>query len=261
MTEREDSAGGMSNRAVDTPDEEIPMRTLSLLIAVLLAALAVPATASTSDPCADEDGTITYSPEQVWFHEGESKVGNLADRGDQAPAPFDTTEPTRSVQSGAGAGAFSNGGSVADLAPGAENSVQFAGQFEGCIDTLLVEMYAFEPTNRTGTSASLAESPHVFGGSLTIDGKTIALPGPIEAQTIANPGGDASYRIRFAITDIRNRTDRLGLDPTGLHEIGLELTAWFVNTNNTVYVWDTTEVPSGMTFNGEVDDTYTRVKA
>ncbi len=41
---------------------------------------------------------------------------------------------------------------------------------------------------------------------------------------------------------------------------GLKMTAWFVNTDNTAYVWDTTEVPSGMTFNGVVDESYTTVK-
>lgn len=255
----------IASNAAPTPTKENPMRPLTLLIAALLAALvaslAPPATAATPDPCADEDGNTTYAEQQVWFHEGETKVGNLSDRADQPPAPFDTDEPTQSIQQGGGAGSLSTAGSVADLAPGAENSAQFAGTFDGCIDTLLVEMYAFQPTNRTGTSGSLEESPHNFGGVLTIDDATITLPGPIEAETVPNPGGQATFRIRFAITDIRARLDRLGADPTGVHDIGLDLTAWFINTNNTVYVWDTTEVPSGMTFNGEVDDTYTAIRA
>jgi hypothetical protein len=229
----------------------------------MIATMAVPAAGQevVVDPCADESGAITYAEEQVWFHEGETKVGNLADRGDQAPAPFDTTAPTASVQGGAGAGAVSNFGALAPTAPGTQNSALFAGTFEGCMDTLLVEMYAFQPTNRTSISGSLQERAHTFGGALTIDGKEYLLSGPIEGVTTPNPGGQATYRIRYAITGLRRVMERDGLDLAGSHDIGLTMTAWFVNTDNAVYVWDTTEVPSGMTFNGVVDPSYTTVKA
>jgi hypothetical protein len=234
--------------------------TLTLLV---VAVLVTPAGAQevVDDPCADEAGTITYPVTRVWFHEGETKVGNLADRSDQAPAPFDTTAPATSVTGGAGAGALSTTGATESLVADTANTARFAGTVEGCLDTLLVEMYAFQPTNRTGTSGSLAESQHSFGGALTIDGTRIELLGPIESKTVPNPGGSATYRIRYAITDIRERMERKGLTLDGLHEIGLEMTAWYVNTDNAVYVWDTTEVPSGMTFNGTVDETYATVRA
>ncbi|CAN5499682.1 hypothetical protein BH23ACT9_BH23ACT9_32550 [soil metagenome] len=237
--------------------------TASLLTLLMLTSIliALPAGAEIVDPCADEDGTIVYREEAVWFHEGETKVGNLSDRGDQAPAPWDTDAPTASVTAGAGAGAISNLGSTSSLAPGAANTAHFAGEFDGCIDTILVEMYAFQPTNRTGTSGSLEEAPHNFGLTVGIDGETYDLVGPLEAKTVANPQGSATHRIRFALTGVRKAMDQRKLDPASSHEMTLSMTAWFANTNNVIYLWDTTEVPAGMVFNGAVDTTtYTPIR-
>lgn len=229
-------------------------RMLSLVLAVSV--LALGADPAEDDPCADEVGDIVYLEEQVWVHEGETKVGNLTQHGDQPPAPWDTTPPPGSVTTGAGAGAVSAFGSAGGLVPDAPQSATFAGGFEGCLDTMLVELYAFQPTNRTGTSGSLAESPHNFGAQLVIDGVTFDIPGPQQAVTTANPTGQATYRLRFAFDRIRAAMERRGLELDGAHELQLTVTAWYVNTNNSVYVWDTTEVPTNLVFNGTPDASY-----
>lgn len=230
-------------------------RLLSLSLAASLLAL-TPTDAD--DPCADSAGDIVYPEEQVWIHEGETKVGNLTQHGDQPPAPWDTEPPTDSVAAGAGAGALSGLGSFESLVADAPQSATFAGGFDGCLDTILVELYAFQPTNRTGSSGSLEEAPHNFGAELVIDGRTIALGGPKEAATVPNPDGQATYRLRFALTGVRAAMERRGLTLDGAHDLQLTMTAWFVNTNNVVYVWDTTEVPAGLTFNGTADETFGR---
>ncbi|MBW3620406.1 MAG: hypothetical protein KY461_09185 [Actinobacteria bacterium] len=234
-------------------------RALPRLVSLCLAAslLALTPTDAT-DPCADSTGTVVYPQQQVWVHEGETKVGNLTQHGDQPPAPWDTEPPTASVATGAGAGALSGFGSLESLVADSPQSATFAGAFEGCLDTVLVELYAFQPTNRTGTSGELNEAPHNFGAELVIDGKTFTLAGPKEAATVPNPGGSATYRLRFAIHGVRAAMERHGLALDGPHELQLTMTAWFINTNNTVYVWDTTEVPTGLTFNGTADETYGR---
>lgn len=229
-------------------------RLLPLVLVLGLLAL-TPATAA-PDPCADEAGEIVYETEKVWVHEGETKVGNLTQHGDQPPAPWDTTAPTTSVTGGAGAGAISGAGSTATLVPGAQQDATFAGTFEGCLDTILVDLYAFHPTNRTGSSGSLEEAPLNYGASLVIDGETFVIGGPQEAVTSANPGGNATYLNRFAFTGVRKAMERRDLALDGSHDIQLTVTAWYVNTNNVVFVWDTTEVPTNLTFNGAPDATY-----
>ena len=229
-------------------------RMLSLLLAVSLLAL-VPAAAD-DDPCADEAGEIVYLEEQVWVHEGETKVGNLTQHGDQPPAPWDASPPPGSVTTGAGAGAFSAFGSTASLAPQTPQSATFAGDFEGCLDTMLVELYGFQPTNRTSTSGSLAESPHNFGAQVVIDGATFDITGPQEAVTTPNPAGQATYRFRFAFNGIRTAMQGRGLAPDGAHELQFTVTAWYANTSNAIYVWDTTEVPTNLVFNGAADASY-----
>ncbi len=239
-----------------------PVRLLLSVLLLSALLISVPAVAEDDplDPCADDSGDITYRQEPVWFHEGDSKVGNLADRAGQAPAPWDTTEPTASVTSAAGAGALSNLGSLEATAADSANSAIFAGTFDGCMDTILVELYGASPTNRTGTSGSAEPAPHNFSAELTIDGETFSVPGPAEAVTTDNENGNATERFGFAVTDVRRAMERRGLDLTASHEMTLTVTAWFANTNNTVYLWDTTEVPAGMVFNGIIDETYEPVR-
>ena len=83
-------------------------RRLLLVLAVL--AIAAPSLAEEAacyykavDELGDPVGPA-YCTQDVWFHQGQTKAGNLAATG-QTPSPkFATTKPTASVQSGAGAG-------------------------------------------------------------------------------------------------------------------------------------------------------------
>jgi hypothetical protein len=108
-------------------------------------------------PCYDTaTDTLSFPQQQVFIHEGDTKIGN------GSAAPWDTNPPEASVQDGAGAGAvtgsdviFSTGGQDG---PGAT----FAGTFDGCIDTLLFDVYSFDPTNRTGTGGSAQPANHTF---------------------------------------------------------------------------------------------------
>lgn len=234
-------------------------RLLSVLLAINLMAMVPAAAQEVQDPCADETGEPVYLEEQVWVHEGETKVGNLSQHADQPPAPWDTTPPPGSVTTGAGAGAISVFGSAEGLVPGSAQSAIFAGGFEGCLDTILVELYAFQPTNRTSTSGSLTESPHNFSAELVIDGARFPIGGPQAAATVPNANGQATYRIRFAFDRVRAAMERRGLAPDGAHELQLTVTAWYVNTSNAIYVWDTTEVPTNLVFNGTLDETYTPI--
>lgn len=208
----------------------------------------------TSHPCYDaEADALAYDEQQVWFHEGDAKLGN-----DRA-APWDTTEPTTSVQGGAGAGVVSPG--TTDLAAGtpADTYAVFAGTFDGCLDTLAFDLYSFDPSNRSGTGGTAEPADHQFGMTVTIDGQQVFNGGPLEANsTLANEGMGPNLN-QFAINvadtmELFADLELVQLD--GAHEIEVSIRSWFVNTGHSVYLWDTSEVPSGITFNGEVTEDY-----
>lgn len=234
------------------------MRHLRRLAAVALlaaSAAALPASAAAA-PCVDDAGALTLTQQATWIHTGATKAGNLAAAGADSFPSWNTTKPTQSVQAGAGggyAGAF-----AANLAgqDDATTGATFVGAFDGCLDTMLLELYAFLPTNRTGTSGSLAESPlNVYVG-LTVDGKPLLTASPIETKTVPNAAGTATYRSRLALTGIHQALLDAGVDPAAKHTLRLNVMPQYANTSNAVFVYDTTEVPAGIVFNGTPDETY-----
>lgn len=205
----------------------------------------------TDHPCYDPaTEQLAYPEEQVWFHEGDSKLGNLS------AAPWDTTPPEASVLGAAGAVAVSSSAAVL-----AENTptATFAGTFEGCIDTVLFDLYSLDPTNRTGTSLTLQPAEHNLSLTVTIDGTKVFSGGPLATSTeFANEGlGPNLNRFALDLGDLLELFSEFGsftLD--GTHEIEVAVAAWYVNTGHAIYLWGATEVPSGLTFNGEVTEDY-----
>ncbi len=240
-------------------------RTVPVLLTAVLAlgAVAVEGEDLTEHPCYDaETGQLAYPEQQVFFHEGESKVGNA----NAAPDPFDTEPPTDSVQAGAGAGNYTG---VAVQAASAEEQydnveASFSGTFTGCIDTLLIDMYAFDPTNRTSTGQATAGNPgnplpHSFRVVVEVDGVEVYRAGPVEANTtFANEAlGPNLHRHGIQLGNLLDSYADFGLlSLDGEHTVTIHMAGWYVNTDHSIYVWDTTEVPSGLTFNGEITEDY-----
>lgn len=251
-------------------------RTASILLAGALALGAVAANDGEAPedladhPCYDETTEqLAYPEQQVWFHEGESKVGNTT----ETAAPWDTTRPETSVTGGAGAGTVTPG--VATLGAGtpAEQHAVFSGTFEGCLDTLLLDLYSFDPTNRTGTGG-VTDAPSGclpdctpgaepansnLGLVVTIDGYDVYTTTDLgdEALTeLANEGFGPNRNLIAVdlreIVELYAASTPLELD--GTHEITVQVRSWFVNTGHSVFVWDTSEVPSGLTFNGTIPE-------
>lgn len=248
-------------------------RTAMILLAAALAAgsLAVEGEDLTDHPCYDaETEQLVYPEQQVWFHEGDTKFGNL----DEAPHPFDTTPPDASVQAGAGAGQYSGaatqGAGAGDPTGQGVEPYQnvwstFSGTFEGCIDTLLVDLYSFDPTNRTSTGEATAGNPgglrnHTVALRVNVDGYDVLSIDIGEVATeFANEGlgpnlNRFSVNLGQAVEAYAGFYEDLTLG--GEHTVTIKVAPWYVNTGHSVYVWDTIEVPSGMTFNGEVTDAY-----
>jgi hypothetical protein len=213
------------------------------------------------DPCIDDEGELIVEEQQVYIHQAETKAGNLAALGFDSFPTWSEEEPTQSVQDGAGGGYLANSQHFVTEADDEIFGLTVVGDFSGCLDTMLVELYAFLPTNRTGTAGDLEERP--FNGIVTVDvdGERVFWPAEAEMETIPNPSGEATYRIRFALTNLHAAFGFAEVEPGGDHELRLNLNPRFLNTNNALFVYDTTEVPSGILFNGTPDDTYTVMSA
>jgi hypothetical protein len=194
-----------------------------------------------------------YCTQDVWFHQGQTKAGNLAATG-QTPGPtFDTTRPTASVTSGAGGGYLTNGAEW--QVQGTRNEATgatFTGTFTGAIDNLGITMYMLAPGKQQDPTYS-------FGFIAEVDGKEIGRSANVDAPL--ESGGDAALKSSFVLTEIAAAMQQAGV-VTGdgvVHTIRIYLTAYPIATTTGVFVYDTTEVPSGMTFNipGSLEDRFT----
>ena len=206
-------------------------RSLALIVVGVMALTpAASASDTTSAPVAP-----TKRTERVYFHcVGSSKVQNT-----EAGIPsWNTTAPTQSVQSGAGCGHYSN---LATLGGTPLDDANWAGTFTGNLDTMTVELHNIHASSdRAFTTMRLSVL-------LTIDGHTsythaVATPQAVP-RTASSTG--AADKLLFSFR-------RLGLlleegDGMQAHEISLTIGEY--NETQSAWVWDTTEVPAGITFN------------
>jgi hypothetical protein len=220
--------------------------------------IAVPEAEADTD--AEADGDTDEEPvlceSQVFFKPADTKVGNLAGQGLDGTPTWDDQAPTDSVATGAGGGyATFRAGELFDVPGDPTYKPTFQGTFTGPLDTLAVDLYLFSPVyQRTGTEFPLLVS-------VKIDGKIIAFHDSEEIDTPIQPGGDAAALIRFALTDLYEVMERRGLDLShdAEHTMEISATARYFGDGNSVFVYDTTEVPSGMTFNATDLEGYTLV--
>ncbi|MFT5564867.1 MAG: hypothetical protein ACI970_001603 [Myxococcota bacterium] len=229
-------------------------RNLTIALAGALALTAVAAgDADTAHPCYDETlEEIVYADTQgVFFHESSAKLGNVAD-----PAGWDENEPASSVQTGGGAMTLSSAVALGDTAEGyPTQEAVFVGVFDGCIDMIAVDLFSFDATNRSGTAGTATPANHNFGLSIIVDGYEVFSGGPLEATTTLGNEGFGPNLNRFAldlgsaIESFAGYYEDIAID--GEHDIELRIGSWYANTGHSAYLWDSTEVPSGITFNAD----------
>jgi hypothetical protein len=167
----------------------------------------------------------TLRSEAVYFTcDGDSKAQTLANPS------WSTAGPSRSVLDGAGCGAFDTAG--------ATPIVTWTGRFTGNLDTADVELH-----NMLWMGTARQGSTFRFSYTFTADGQTVkqgTVTAPIDAENYGITEG-----IRFRITGI-------GLMPEEGNGTTVRTYALSVRAadGHNLWVWDTTEVPSGITFNG-----------
>ena len=193
----------------------------------------------------------------TYFHcTGDSKVLNALLVQD-VPS-WDATAPSASVQSGAGCG-FADPGSRTGTNQENVYDAVFKGFYAGNLDSLTVRMYDMGAgAARTGAAQTLDVRLSVDGVSMF--GTHVPAPSPLDAvlgapvpvpsstqvtvKPVASSTG-ASNLVEFTITGL----DFLDEDGTGILEREVLLTVNSRSEHASAWVMDTTEVPSGITFN------------
>jgi hypothetical protein len=207
-------------------------RRLALLVvaAMALAVSGAAAAESTAAPVAP-----TKRTERVYFHcVGTGKVQN----NESGVPSWNTTAPAQSLQSGAGCGHYSN---LLTVGGTAMRDATWAGTFTGNLDTMTVELHNVH----VSSNRALATMP--LSVLLTIDGHTsFTHPAgtPQSAPRIASSTG-ASDKVLLSFKGLGVMLEEG--DGTQVHEISLTIGEY--NEQQSAWVWDTTEVPAGITFN------------
>ena len=216
------------------------MRMLRLLAAVAaILAIALPASAAPVAP--------TLRSERTYFHcNGQTKLANVNYAAASALPSWNTTAPSQSVQAGAGCGWADNSGFRSTQAGNSVHDGAWKGTFTGNLKSLTVEVHSISAgPGRAGGSQTFNATLFVDGVSmfgLASDGRANRASVTVD-PVVSSTQASASYT--FTITHLPFVTEEG--DGTQAREVVLNLAASSEPLMGWVY--DTTEVPSGITFN------------
>lgn len=175
----------------------------------------------------------TLRSEQVFFHCGTGpKVQNVSVAQGVVPT-WDTKVPAQSVQDGGGCGQYDN------LLSGGMNGnadAKWAGTFTGNLDTLNIQLY------RMGDTVG-ATMPDTLVVTLTIDGE-VRYEGDVAANHTVNNSG-ATHEMSLGFRNVNLKAE----EGDGQTQHTIELMVASYNETQSMWVYDTTEVPAGITFN------------
>ena len=179
----------------------------------------------------------TFRTEKTYFHcVGATKVQNLSATAGQIPS-WNTTPPSGSVQAGNGCGYYDN---LVNNNPGGAPlffDAIWQGSFSGNLKELTVELHRLLP-------AQGATFPNRLVVVLTVDGEERLNNNNVVITPIASSTG-ASQSAFITITNLNYATE----DGDGTQSRPVSLTIRGFNETQSIWVFDTTEVPAGITFN------------
>lgn len=204
-----------------------------------------------------------FKTERTYVHCGQTpKVQTIDSLQGRIPT-WNTTAPTTSFQAGAGCGTFdppvSTFGTPASALDDTSDMV-WQGTFTGNIDSIVVHAHAIwmGPGKIKEQAQNAASAGLAF--TLIVDGEAVALPAAVSPKIYKSSTGISS---EFVFT-----VDGLGyIDPvtdanqdgiaddegTTTRTIKLKLNPQGSDNPFMVWVWDATEVKSGLDFNGTLD--------
>ena len=221
--------------------------TAGIVLAALTPLAASGAAAGPLDP--------QFKNERAYFHcSGPTKLGNANLVADEAIPGWNTTPPAGSVSGGNGCGTADANAVLFVINP-QENPTDgvWRGTFTGNLDDLTVHAHCI--------CAGLArvDDAATLGVRLSIDGEAITGTGEDSHDVTVVPANSGVTQLyEFSVTDIGMVEPNLDTDGDGVgdnpfgsaqHEVTLTLDGYDAVTNTLgMWVYDTTEVPSGITF-------------
>ena len=197
----------------------------------------------------DPTDDVHVCRQDVWFHQADTKFGNAAALGQGGFPTFDNVKPDESVTTGAGGGYVGSSATHQNGEPfDPRLTATFDGTFTGDIDTLAATVYMFNPPEDAQDIPTFA-----INTRLVVDGEEIVATGGAEVKRTV--GGDAARRIDFAFTNIYSTLEALGLNGHDReHQVRFQVQGTGLGTEAALFVYDTSEVPSGLIFNIEPEN-------
>lgn len=188
-----------------------------------------------------EAGAADVCETRVWFHAAASPFANPGAIAGDLPT-FDTTEPSSQGAGYITTSALHQTESKFDPA----ESATFVGTYEGAFDVILVDAYLIPPSGIAN-----GEDTYRVDAQLTIDGEELGLIGDM---SVPMDGSDIRH-IQFGWNELYRSMVDADLDPAAEHEIQVVFHGTGIGTNAAMVVFDSPEVPSGMTFDpAEADE-------
>ena len=224
---------------------------LTVSLGVMAAITTAPAAAQVveTEPCKDEEGNLVFDEVVQWIKTPEQKLGNLGATDFGEFPTWSGEAPTESVEDGAGGGSIQHrAGNPLGNEFNREAAGHFEGTFAGCLNAIAWDQYLLSPVPPTGGAVTTIIR-------LVIDGQTVYVPATNMAPAINAPSeGDTGvlYRMQFVFTGLYQLMNSSPSDFApleGEHTIEATMFSQFVNDAQGAYVYDTTEVPSRLTFN------------
>ena len=210
------------------------MRRFTIAFAGLLAAFVVPSPATAEDPFFPH----LFNTPTFLVCEGTTQLAqaNVAIDGTEA-ITWDESAPTRSVLQPAGC-ASAEPGATGDRAPEPLVDLPMAGTFTGNLDAMTVSLYSADTTPRIGPSQQLLVD-------VVIDGVTRVTDEPVLVSRVGTATTMGHYE--FSIRGVGLLSE---LDSTTSHTVEVVVSTRYIDTGTlNGWVWDTTEFPTGITFN------------
>jgi hypothetical protein len=194
----------------------------------------------------------TFAQQRVYFHcNGTTKAGNINYAAQSTMPGWNTTAPAASVTSGAGCGTADPGVVGAGAESQNLHDAAWQGTFTGNIQAITVEAHTIYVGSARGGVTNFGLAPKLF-----VDGSEVSLSAAFLTMRPVPSATAASEKVLFSISGLNIVDDADGdgiADPgpgTTEHTVTLQLAGYYFNsTLLNAWVYDTTEVPAGITFN------------
>jgi hypothetical protein len=205
-----------------------------------------------------------FKTERTYVHCGQTPKAAVVDMAQGNLPTWNTTAPSSSVQQGAGCGTFDTpfsmiGGGAPDTT-GETFDMVWEGTFTGNIDSIVVRAHAiWMGPGKVAEQAEDAASAGLYA-YLSVDGESVNMLPAVSPKVIpSSTGASSEFVFTFAdlgLVDPVTDANADGIaDDEGTSERTIRITLNPAGGDNPamLWVWDTTEVPSGLHFNAPAE--------